>query len=289
MVHSKPSRHKLDWKSKSHLMGILNVTPDSFYDGGKYSSLLQAEKRAIQMQKEGADIIDIGGVSTRPGSLPPGKGEETKRVIPVLEKIIKKISIPISIDTYRAEVAEKALNLGASMINDVTALRGDEKMAEVIAKHNAPIILMHMKGNPLTMQEKPHYEDVIREILKFFEERISFAVSHGIKENNILIDPGIGFGKRLEDNLKIIRELKKFKEFKKPIVIGVSRKSLIGKVLDLPPEERLLGTAASVTAAIMNGANVLRVHDVAEMSQVIRMTDAILRPKTEDKRPQTLN
>ncbi len=275
--HLKCGRYNLELKSKTYLMGILNITPDSFYDGGKYSSLSKAEKRAIQMEEEGADIIDIGGVSTRPGSLPLSEKEEIQRVIPVIERIIKKIKIPVSIDTYRAKVAEEAINLGVSIINDVTALKGDEKMSEVAAKHNVPIILMHMKGAPLTMQENPYYKNVIQEIIQFFKERIVFSISHGIKEENMLIDPGIGFGKRLEDNLEIIRELKKFGGLGKPIVIGVSRKSFIGKVLDLPVEQRLLGTAASVTAAIMNGANILRVHDVAEMSQVIKMTDAILR------------
>ncbi len=282
MVCLKCGRYNLNLESKTHLMGILNITPDSFYDGGKYSSLSQAEKRAIQIEEEGADIIDIGGVSTRPGSQPPSEEEETKRVIPIIKKIIKKINIPISIDTYRAEVARKALDLGVSIVNDVTALNGDKKMVEVVAEYNVPIILMHMKGEPCKMQENPHYENVMQEISQFFKEKIDFSVAHNIKEENILIDPGIGFGKRLEDNLEIIRELKKFSSLGKPIVLGVSRKSFIGKLLDLPIEERLLGTATSVTAAIMNGANILRVHDIAEMSQVIKMTDAILRPKTID-------
>lgn len=268
--------YNLNLEAKTHLMGILNLTPDSFYDGGKYSSISQAEKRAIQIEEDGADIIDIGGISTRPGSQPPCEEEETKRVIPVIKKIIKKINIPISIDTYRGEVARKALDLGVSIVNDITALNGDKKMAEVIAEYNVPVILMHMKGEPFTMQENPYYENVIQEISQFFKKRIDFSVARGIKEENILIDPGIGFGKRLEDNLEIIRELKKFGSLGKPIVLGVSRKYFIGKILDLPTEKRLFGTAASVTAAIMNGANILRVHDIAEMSQVIKMTDAIL-------------
>ncbi|MDD5454578.1 MAG: dihydropteroate synthase [Candidatus Ratteibacteria bacterium] len=284
MVCLKCGRYNLDLKSKTYLMGILNITPDSFYDGGRYSSLSQAEKRAIQMEEDGADIIDIGGVSTRPGSIPPNEEEETERVIPLIKKIIKQINIPLSIDTYRSEVARKALDLGISMVNDVTALNGNKKMAEVVAEYNVPVILMHMKGEPFTMQENPYYKNVIQEIGQFFKERIRFAVSHGIKEENILLDPGIGFGKRLEDNLEIIRELKKFGSLGKPIVIGVSRKSFIGKVLDLQVEERLFGTAASVTAAIMNGANILRVHDIAEMSQIIKMTDAILKPNDTIKR-----
>jgi dihydropteroate synthase len=279
MVPLKCGQYNFNLEAKTHLMGILNITPDSFYDGGKYSSLSQAEKRAVQIEEEGADIIDIGGVSTRPGSNAPSVDEETERVIPLIKRIIKKINIPISIDTYRAEVAREALDLGVSIVNDVTALRGDKEMAEVVAKYNVPVILMHMKGEPFTMQENPYYKNVIKEIIQFLKERIGFSVSRGIKEENILIDPGIGFGKRLEDNLKIINELKKFGSLGKPIVLGVSRKSFIGKTLGLPTEERLFGTAASVTAAIMNGANILRVHDVAEMSQVIKMTDAILKKK----------
>ena len=276
-LHIKCGQYSLDLAAKTHLMGILNVTPDSFYDGGKYYCISKAERRAKQIEEEGADIIDIGGISTRPGSYAPSVNEEIERVIPVIKKIVKKINIPISIDTYRSEVARKALDLGVSIVNDVTALRGDEKMAEVTAEYKAPVILMHMKGNPLNMQKNPSYEDVIDEINQFLKGRIDFAVSRGIKENNILIDPGIGFGKRLEDNLAIIRELKEFRRLAKPIVVGVSRKSFIGTVLDLPIEERLLGTAASVTCAVMNGANILRVHDVAPILQVIKMTDAIMK------------
>ena len=273
----KCGKHSLNLDAKTHLMGILNITPDSFYDGGKYYSLSRAEIRAREIEEEGADIIDIGGVSTRPGSNAPAPEEEIERVIPLIKRIIKKINIPVSIDTYRAEVAKKALDLGVNIVNDVTALRGDVKMAETVAKYNVPVILMHMKGKPLTMQKAPHYKNVISEIIKFLKKQIDFAVSMGIKQNNILIDPGIGFGKRLEDNLKIIKNLDKFKNLKKPVVLGVSRKSFVGAVLDLPTEERLLGSAASVTAAIMNGAKILRVHDIREMSQVIKMTDAIMK------------
>jgi dihydropteroate synthase len=274
-LHIKCSNYSLNLEAKTYLMGVLNVTPDSFYDGGKYYSLSDAERRAIEIEEEGADIIDIGGVSTRPGSHAPSVDEEIKRIIPLIKKIVKKINIPISIDTYRSEVAREALGSGVSIVNDVTALRGDEKMAEVVAEYKVPIILMHMKGEPRTMQDNPYYKNVTNEISQFLKERIDFTISKGIKEKNILIDPGIGFGKRLEDNLTIIRELKKFCSLDKPIVLGVSRKSFIGQTLDLPTEKRLLGTAASVTVAIMNGANILRVHDVAEMAQVIKMTDAI--------------
>lgn len=281
----KCGSYSLDFSVKTHLMGILNITPDSFYDGGQYCSISQAEKRAIEIEEQGADIIDIGGVSTRPGSEAPSLKEEINRVIPAIKKIKKRIKIPISIDTYRAEVAKRALDNGASIVNDVTALTGDKEMARVVSKYNAPVVIMHMKGTPLNMQKNPHYRNVAEEIIQFLRERIKFAVSKGIKENNIIIDPGIGFGKRAEDNLTIIRELRKFHKLDKLILIGVSRKSFIGEVLDLPVEKRLLGTAASVATAVINGAHILRVHDVAEMAQVIKMTDAIL--KTKDHRLKT--
>lgn len=262
-------------------MGILNVTPDSFYDGGKYYSHTSAVRRAEEIAEEGADILDVGGASTRPGSYPPSIEEEIERVIPVIKKIVKNIDIPISIDTYHSEVARRALDIGVHMVNDVTALRGDEKMAEVVAEYNVPVILMHMKGTPLTMQQNPQYEDLMDEIIQFLKDRIDSAISAGIKEENLLIDPGIGFGKRVEDNLTIIRELKKLHILGKPLVLGPSRKSFIGKILNLPPEERLCGTAASVTVAIVNGAHILRVHDVREMRQVMKVTDAIMQVGTK--------
>jgi dihydropteroate synthase len=273
----KCGSHSLNLSTKTHLMGILNVTPDSFYDGGQYYSTSQAEQRAIEIEQEGADIIDIGGVSTRPGSKAPSLEEEISRVIPIIKKIIKQVKIPISIDTCRSEVAKRALDNGASIVNDVTALREDKDMAGIIAKYNAPVVIMHMQGDPLIMQKNPHYENVIEDIIQFLRERIDFAVSKGIKENKIIIDPGIGFGKKLEHNLTIIKELREFHRLNKPILMGISRKSFIGGVLDLPVEKRLLGTAASVAASIINGAHILRVHDVAEMLQVTKMIDAIMK------------
>jgi len=269
----------LDLEERTHIMGILNVTPDSFYDGGKYYSEELALKKALQMEKEGADLIDVGGVSTRPGSTAPSLEEERERVISLIRELAKKLSLPLSIDTFRAEVAREALDLGGSIVNDITALRGDEKMAEVVAQYDVPVVLMHMKGQPHTMQLNPSYDNVIEEITDFLAERIKFAKDAGIKEENILIDPGIGFGKRLEDNLTIIRELKQFSCLEKPLLLGPSRKSFIGQVLDLPASERLMGTAAAVALAISQGVHILRVHDVGEMLQVARIADAVAKEK----------
>jgi len=269
----------LDLEERTHIMGILNVTPDSFYDGGKYYSEELALKKALQMEKEGADLIDVGGVSTRPGSTAPSLEEERERVISLIRELAKKLSLPLSIDTFRAEVAREALDLGVSIVNDITALRGDEKMAEVVAQYDVPVVLMHMKGQPHTMQLNPSYDNVIEEITDFLAERIKFAKDAGIKEENILIDPGIGFGKRLEDNLTIIRELKQFSCLEKPLLLGPSRKSFIGQVLDLPASERLMGTAAAVALAISQGVHILRVHDVGEMLQVARIADAVAKEK----------
>ena len=275
----KGSSAVLDLEQCPSIMGILNVTPDSFYDGGKYNSRELALKRALEMEKEGADLIDVGGVSTRPGSVPPSLEEENERVIPLLRQLVKEVSVPLSIDTYRAEIAREALEIGVSMVNDVTALRGDEKMAEVVAQYDVPVVLMHMKGEPHTMQFAPYYDSVVEEIIDFLGERIKFAESVGIKEEKILIDPGIGFGKRLEDNLTIIRELRQFQCLEKPILLGPSRKSFIGQLLDVPTPERLMGTSAAVAVAIYNGAHILRVHDVKEMFQVARIADAIAKKR----------
>ncbi len=256
-------------------MGILNVTPDSFFDGGHYRVFKDTLARARQMVEEGADIIDVGGESTRPGSDPVSLAEEIKRVIPVVERLVNEVDIPISVDTYKAEVARQALALGAHMINDITALRGDPDLAEVAAEYKAPIILMHMRGKPRDMQNNPHYQSLIPEILSFLREAMERAASAGIKEKNILLDPGIGFGKKAEHNLEIIGSLKEFSSLGRPLVLGPSRKRLIGDVLKLPVEERLEGTAAIVAVAILNGVHIVRVHDVREMVRVARMTDAI--------------
>ncbi len=265
-------------RQRTAVMGILNVTPDSFYDGGRYAQTEAAVRRALQMVEEGADVLDIGGESTRPGSLPVPEEEELRRVLPVIEAVRARVDVPISIDTTKSRVAERALQAGACMVNDISGLGFDPRMAEVIARHGALCCIMHIQGTPQTMQQNPQYEDVVRDISCYFEERLALAERAGIPRENIWLDPGIGFGKTVEHNLEILRRLREFTAFGLPILIGTSRKSFIGKILgDLPPEERLEGTAATVAIAIMNGANAVRVHDVREMARVARMTDAVCR------------
>jgi len=253
------------------------VTPDSFSDGGRFLKIEDAVRCGIKMAEEGADIIDVGGESTRPGSDPLEIEEELSRVIPVIKALSKEIDIPISIDTYKSEVAQKALEAGAEMINDISALRFDPKMKEVVAEYQVPVVLMHIKGTPKNMQENPYYDDVIKEIIEYLKESIKMATDAGVQEGNIIIDPGIGFGKRLEDNLSILKNLKKFSILNCPILVGPSRKSFIGKILDLPAEERLEGSLAALAIAIMNGANIVRVHDVKESKRMAGIADAILR------------
>ncbi len=257
------------------IMGILNVTPDSFFDGGKYFSKDDAIKYGMKLIENGADILDIGGESTRPGSERVSEEEELKRVIPVIEEIAKRTDVPISIDTYKSNVAKAALDAGAQIVNDISGLRFDEKMAQVVAEKGVPVVIMHIKGTPGDMQNNPYYEDVIQELLDYFDERIRYATNHGIDESKIIIDPGIGFGKRIEDNLLIIKNLRAFKVFRKPILIGVSRKSFIGKILNLSPEERLEGTLSANLTAIVNGAQIIRVHDVLETKRCIRIYNEI--------------
>ncbi|HHN63936.1 MAG TPA: dihydropteroate synthase [Nitrospirae bacterium] len=259
-------------------MGILNVTPDSFSDGGTYFSRASAIDRALQMADEGADIIDIGGESTRPGAEPVSLEEELDRTIPVITELARKLSIPISIDTYKAEVARRALEAGASIVNDISGLRFDPKMAETIAAYDAAVVIMHIKGTPKDMQVNPHYDDLFGEIISYLKEGIEMARSSGIDEEGMIVDPGIGFGKRPEHNLLIINQLKRFTVLDKPILMGVSRKSFIGIALDnAPPQERLEGTAAAVALSVYNGAHIVRVHDVKEMVRVVRVVDAIKR------------
>jgi dihydropteroate synthase len=258
-------------------MGILNVTPDSFYDGGRYAQPEAAVRRALQMVEEGADILDIGGESTRPGSQPVSEEEELCRVLPVIEAIRERTDVPLSIDTTKSRVAERALQAGACMVNDISGLGFDPRMAEVVAQHGALCCIMHIQGTPQTMQRNPHYEDVVRDISRYFEQRLALAERAGIPREHIWLDPGIGFGKTVEHNLDILRRLRELTMLGLPLLVGTSRKSFIGKVLgDLPPEERLEGTAATVAIAIINGANAVRVHDVKEMVRVARMTDAVL-------------
>lgn len=271
------SKRSLDLSSRTHLMGILNVTPDSFSDGGQFFKYDDAVKQGIKMAQEGADIIDVGGESTRPGSDPITIEEELSRVIPVIAALSKETDIPISIDTYKSQVAEKALDAGAEMINDISALRFDPQMKKIAAEYQVPIVLMHIKGTPKNMQENPYYDDVVEEITKYLKESIQMGEDAGVQKENIIIDPGIGFGKRLEDNLNILKNLKKFFILNCPILVGPSRKSFIGKILGLPVEERLEGSLASLAVVILNGANIVRVHDVKESKRVAGLVDTILK------------
>lgn len=276
------SKYSLDFSKKTYIMGILNVTPDSFSDGGFYFKETDAIKRAIQIAEEGADIIDIGGESTRPGSEPVSLEEEIKRTIPVIKAISKEIDIPISIDTYKSEVAKRALDAGASIVNDISGLRFDPEMARVVSDYKVPVIIMHIKGTPRDMQKNPVYEALLPEIMDYLREGIMIARNAGIREDRIIIDPGIGFGKTFEHNLEIIKNLKEFTYLQKPILIGPSRKAFIGKILgDVPPQERLEGTLGVIAISIFNGANIVRVHDVKETIKVVKIVDAIKKERIE--------
>lgn len=261
------------------IMGILNVTPDSFSDGGKYyGDVSLAVERACEMEKEGAGIIDIGGESSRPDAEVIDEKEEAKRIIGVIKEVRKRVKCLISCDTSRASVAEQAIDAGADIINDVYALRRDEKLCSVLARTKCGVVLMHMKGTPQTMQKNPYYDDVIGEICDFFNERIDFALNNGIERERLILDPGIGFGKRLVDNLEIIYRLREFTCFGLPILLGTSRKSFIGKLTgeDLP-EKRLSGTIASCVAGYLNGARIFRVHDVKEVYKALKVANGIVR------------
>jgi dihydropteroate synthase len=257
-------------------MGILNVTPDSFSDGGLYFEKDKAIEHGLRMISEGADIIDVGGESTRPGSDPIPVDEELSRILPVISGLRKHTKSLISVDTSKSEVALAALTEGADIINDISALRNDPKMISVAVQTDAPIILMHMKGSPKTMQRDPHYENVIKEIKSFFKKKIEVAVGNGITREKIIIDPGIGFGKRFEDNLTLIRNLSDFGTLNQPILVGISRKSFLGKILDLPPGEREEGTLASAIISVIQGAHILRVHEVAPIKRAILVAETIL-------------
>ena len=265
-------------KMPSHtlIMGILNLTPDSFSDGGQFSDKNQAIDYALKMIEDGADMIDIGGESTRPGAEPVSLDEELKRTIPIIKSIRQRSECLISIDTYKSSVAEVALDVGADLVNDISGLTFDEKMIDIVVDRKVPVILMHMKGTPRSMQVDPNYDNVIEEICEFFRRKVKSAKNSGILDNMIILDPGIGFGKRLEDNFEIIRELKQICAMGYPILLGPSRKAFIGTSLSLPVEERLEGTLASITVGIMNGANIIRVHDVKETLRAVKITEKIM-------------
>lgn len=262
--------------NRTYLVGILNVTPDSFSDGNKFYRLAQSVPHGLEMAQAGADIIDVGGESTRPGSAPLALDEELKRVIPVIENLVRaQPDILISIDTYKAKVAEEAIKSGARIINDISGLAFDPEMARVAARYKVPVILMHIKGTPRNMQLNPSYRNLKKEIFDYFRKRIAFAVKNGINRNQIIIDPGIGFGKRLEDNYKILGWIDELHKLGNPIMVGPSRKSFIGKVLNLPLQERVEGTAAVVGYAVTKGVQFVRVHDVKEMKRIITISEKI--------------
>jgi dihydropteroate synthase len=266
----------LDPKRETLVMGIVNVTPDSFSDGGKFFSPEVAISHASKLITQGADIIDIGGESTRPGAEQVSESEELKRVIPVIEKIRNdNPTILISIDTTKASVAKHAVEAGADIINDVSGLSFDNNMIGIVKSFNIPVVIMHMKGNPQNMQLNPKYKDIVNEILDFFKMKIKTAIQSGINRSMIILDPGIGFGKTVEHNFELLSRLNEFNVLELPIMIGPSRKSFIGITLDLPPEDRVEGTAAAVSAGVMNGASIVRVHDVKSMKRVVRIIEKI--------------
>ncbi len=273
----RTSKRKIVLGEKTLVMGILNITPDSFSDGNIYLDRQKAIERGLQMAEEGADIIDIGGESSRPGSKPVTVRQEIARVIPVVEALACKLSIPISVDTTKATVAQKALATGAEIINDISSLSHDNKMASVVRKAGAAIILMHMRGTPENMQKGDlAYDNLMFEIIEYLKKRYQKAVKAGIGGDQIVVDPGIGFGKTCEDNCKIIKQLDELSVLGLPVLIGTSRKAFIGRVTGGNPDQRIEGTAATVAAAIMNGCHIIRVHDVAAMKKVATMTDAII-------------
>lgn len=270
---------------RTYVMGILNITPDSFYDGGRFLSPQAAIDHGLKMVDEGADIIDIGAESTRPGSRPVKEEKQIERLLPVLKGLAKKVKVPISVDTTNARIAEIALNEGCSIINDISGFGFDAKMAATCARTDSFVIVMHIKGRPRTMQKNPVYKDLMQEIVNKLTLATAKGIKAGIRQENIFIDPGIGFGKKLEHNLEILRRLGELRTLGQPIVVGPSRKSFIGMILNLPPEERLEGTIAAAVIAAKNGANIIRVHDVLKVKRALTMFDALrLTPTTKAKR-----
>ncbi len=272
----KSNNFTFNWQEKTYLMGILNVTPDSFSDGGEFNNIESALAQVKYMIQNGADIIDIGGQSTRPGSEQISLETENNRVIPIIKEIRQNYSIPISIDTTRAEVAMQSIAAGADIINDISGGTFDDEMFTTAAGLEVPIILMHIKGTPKTMQQMIDYQDLIGEIISFFNTQINLAINRGVARENIIIDPGIGFAKNARQNIELIKRLSEFQSLNLPILVGVSRKSFIGHILNkTDPKERVWGTAAACCKAIAGGANILRVHDVPEMYDVIRVADVL--------------
>lgn len=283
MVHTlKWSDRVLELGRRTHVMGVLNVTPDSFSDGGLYFDRTTAIEHALKMVEEGADIIDVGGESTRPYSEGISVAEEMDRVIPVIEAITREVPVPVSIDSCKGEVVGAALKAGASIVNDISALRFDETMGAIVAKAGVPVVLMHMKGTPRDMQEAPQYEDLISEIMNFLRDAAGHAADSGIKKELIIIDPGIGFGKTFDHNLEIIRGFSRFRELGMPLLFGPSNKAFIGKILGREPHERDTGTMAAIAAGIMNGAHIVRVHNVKKAVETVKIVDAIKRGRVDE-------
>lgn len=259
------------------LMGIVNVTPDSFYEGGRFCDPQRAVAHALRLVEEGADLLDIGAESTRPGALPVDEQEERRRLVPVVAAVAKAVSVPISVDTSKAEVARAAIDAGAIMVNDVTALRGDSAMVGVVAQAGVALVLMHMQGTPDIMQHAPRYDDVVGEVAQFLAERVRYAIDHGVARDRIVVDPGIGFGKTLGHNLDLLANLRVFAELGYPLLVGPSRKGFIGQLTDQSVEARGWGTAGVVALVVEQGANILRVHDVGPMKDVAKVAVAIAR------------
>lgn len=271
-------KRTLDLAARACIMGVLNVTPDSFSDGNGFFTTEKAVARALEMEEEGADIIDIGGESTRPFAQPVDEADEIKRVIPVIEKLAGRLKIPISIDTYKSVVAEKALATGAEIVNDISALSFDERMADVVAATGAGLVLMHTRARPSVMQKETEYSSIISEVFAVLRQAVDKAQSAAVTRERLVIDPGIGFGKNVTGNLEIMRRLAEFKAIGCPILVGTSRKSFIGHILGRETGERLFGTAATMAIALANGASIFRVHDVREMRDVLDMSMALCRP-----------
>jgi dihydropteroate synthase len=266
------------------LMGVLNVTPDSFSDGGKFLDPRRAIEHGLEMERAGADLLDVGGESTRPGSTETPADTELARILPVLEGLRGVLKIPISVDTCKSEVAEASISAGAQIINDVSGLRSDPRIAEVAARHGVPLILMHLRGEPETMQKKPFARDVMKDVTQGLRAAITTARRAGVNKSQIIVDPGIGFGKSFEQNYELLRKLADIAKLGYPLLVGTSRKGFLGATLaregkSAPPDERLWATAATVTASILGGAHIVRVHDVAEMAQVARVADCLLDAK----------
>lgn len=263
--------------SRPQVMGILNVTPDSFSDGGRFATTDAAVEHALQMEQSGADIIDIGGESTRPGAKPVEEEKELKRVIPVIKRLRDLTTIPISIDTYKANVAEAALDAGADMVNDISGLRFDIRMASLVADRRVVVVIMHMQGSPREMQVDPHYDDCVAEILEFFRRRIALCTKQGIDKSKIIIDPGLGFGKRLNDNVEILSRFEEFTQLGVPVMVAASRKSFIGMLHDTEKEahHRLGGSLSAAIVGVMKGGAIVRTHDVAETVEAIKVLQAV--------------